>query len=193
MKVKGYFSDVLRREGKRIWHSGWRPNTILVDYGRFLAALMKKAFNSVVGIEYIVVGSGSDSHADFMGKTTAYFDWLNQGHAGPYTEGGGWIWAKKITSPDIKFLDTDGLEVDEVTHLLRIAVTLEEIEPTAATYDFREFGLVGIDLDPEGHFDTNRLFFINHVSHGQITKDQRMELSRTIKLTFPSAEEEMEP
>jgi hypothetical protein len=36
------------------------------------------------------------------------------------------------------------------------------------------------------------MFFINYVDHEPITKDERMELTRTIKLRFPIEEKEEE-
>ncbi len=58
--------------------------------------------------------------------------------------------------------------------------------------EFKEFALLGIDKNSDNQFDTTRLFLVNYVSHGAITKDKDTELSRTIKLMFPMLEEKEE-
>ena len=42
MEIKGEYRDILRRNNAAIIDTGWRSNTIADDFGRFLAALMKK-------------------------------------------------------------------------------------------------------------------------------------------------------
>ncbi|NIM10479.1 MAG: hypothetical protein GTO45_00675 [Candidatus Aminicenantes bacterium] len=185
MRVRGKYRDVLIKCQEPVLDTGWKSNTIVQDYGLFLAGLMKKEFNRKIGIEYILVGSGSEEFTAFKQKAVDYFNWLNTGASGPYVSESYWIWAKPIESDNVKFLDADDLEVTEVTHRLMIDVTIQEHEPSEDTFDFREFGLLGIDKDELGKFVTDRLYFINYVTHGQITKDSNMELSRCIKLTFP--------
>jgi len=185
MRIRGEYRDVLFKHREAVLDSGWESNTITADYGMFLAGLMKKEFNRKIGIEYILAGSGSEDFAAFKQKAADYFAWLNTGASGPYVSESHWIWAKPIGPDNVKFLDADDLEVTEVTHRLMIEVVIQEHEPLEDTFDFREFGLLGIDKDGQGMFVTNRLYFINYVAHGQITKDSNMELSRCIKLTFP--------
>jgi hypothetical protein len=185
MKIRGEYRDVLFKRREAILDTGWKSNTIVQDYGMFLAGLMKKEFNRKIGIEYILAGSGSEEFVSFKQKAADYFAWVNTGASGPYVSENYWIWAKQITPDNVKFLDADDLEVAGVTHKLMIDVTVQENEPSEDTFDFREFGLLGIDKDEYGAFVTDRMYFINYVAHGQITKDSSMELSRCIKITFP--------
>jgi len=190
MNIKGKYRDVLTRNGKLIVNFGWKSNEIVEDYGRFLAALMKKDFSDQVGIEFIAV-SNFDDFTVFKEKVAGYFDWLNQGNSGPLWENKKWIWAKNIAVNDIKYLDSEEREVDSVTNRIKIDVIFERNEPSEETFNFKEFSLLGINKNPDdGTFLTDRMFFINYVNHGVITKDKNMKLSRTIKLTFPIEKEE---
>jgi hypothetical protein len=350
MRIKGEYRDVLSKDGEVIKDTGWKSNVIVEDYGRFLAALMKKDFEGLVGIEYMAVGGGSENYVEFKEKVEEFFklgrylfcwdsvpgddserllkyfkdehkivlgenvkitkpsdktiqifeaeisakitldevkatleigdlrtqdlkvkteeDKLNI-YSGswnlPHKPGSGdyWVWAKKIDVDAIKYLnpylfsigdgaledklnsdiipevlkekfrtkgiplsDTatvkktenkwvitdeekkkkylimkeveklniylcinlEGEEVDTVTNRLRIDVTFGKNEPLEETLEFEEFALLGIDKDDT--FDTDKLFFINYVDHGVITKDKNMELTRSIRLTFPIGEKE---
>lgn len=191
MNIKGKYRDILTRNGKLIADFGWKSNEIVEDYGRFLAALMKKDFHDQVGLEFIVVGN-FDDFTVFKEKVAGYFDWLNKDNSGPRWENKKWIWAKKIIAVnDIKYLDSEEKEVDPVTNRIKIDVIFERNEPYEATFDFKEFSLIGINKNPvDGRFLIDRMFFINYVNHGVITKDKNMKLSRTIKLTFPIEKEE---
>lgn len=196
MNIKGKYQDILKQNGKVLWDFGWKSNEIVQDYGRFLAALMKRDFDGQVGIEYIAVGNYADLDI-FKGKALDFFNWCNQGDSGPLwsTESAGstkkWIWAKKIEPGNMKYLDQDDNEIDTITDKLKIDITFIRMEPSEETFDFKEFALVGIYKDPDSNlFDTTKMFFINYVNHGQIIKDNSMELSRTIKLTFPIIKEE---
>jgi hypothetical protein len=347
MKIKGEYRDILSRNGEVIVDTGWQSNVIVADYGRFLAALMKKDFKQTVGIDYMAVGSGSGNDKDFKNQVEEFFKlgrylfcWdsvpgdgseeerllryfeddhnivltenavitkpydniiliedenlsatitlvedevkapvkINDGwkcdlkvknedsksniYSGnwnlphkPKSED-NWVWAKEIDAGYIKYLnpylfsigdgtledklnsdiipeelkekfrtkgiplsDTatvkktenkwvitdeekkylimkegeklniylcinlEGEEVDTVTNRLRIEVTFGKNEPLEETLEFEEFALLGIDKNDT--FDTDKLFFINYVDHGGITKDEKMVLTRTIILTFP--------
>jgi hypothetical protein len=190
MKIKGEYRDRLTTGRDLIKDTGWQSNTITGDYGKFLAALMKKEFNKQVGVEYIAVGSGSDNFLAFRQKTAAYFNMLKEDKPGPYPpyldeEKNYWIWVKKITPGDMTYLYPKGSEETGATNRLSIEVTFTGSEPAKDTFDFKEFGLLGIDRDANEKFDTQKMFFINYVDHGQITKDEKMELTRTVKLSFP--------
>lgn len=181
MKIKGEYRDVITKSGELIKDSGWKSNSIAVDYGRFLAALMKKEFEVPIGIEYIAVGSSGTGHdfTTFREKVVEYFNDFNEDQ--PPEPGPTWVWAKKIDLENIKYLNESDEEVDPVTNKLKIEVTIGENEPSEETFDFFEFALVGISEE----LDTGKMFFINYVNHGQISKDNSMKLDRTIKLTFP--------
>jgi hypothetical protein len=188
MIIKGQYRDVIIRRGKVLQDRGWKSNTIVPDYGRFLAALMKKDFHRPpVGIEYIAVGSGSRDDVEFRDKVTGYFHWLNDdpAHIGPLTTGNNWVWAKKIEPGEIEYLDDSENMVTDVTNRIRLEVKFLQNEPNDSTLNFQEFAILGIDKNQEGKFVTARMFLVNYVAHGPITKDSSMELSRTIKLEFP--------
>lgn len=181
MNIKGEYRDILSSNGEILVDTGWNSNTIVADYGRFLAALMKKDFEEQVGIEYMAVGSGSEDNAsEFKDRVEKFFK-------GDLTED-EWVWVKKIYPGDMTYLDKDGNEISDPevrTNKLRIEVIFAKDEPPGTTSDLREFALLGIYEDPGGTFDTNRMFFINYVWHELITKDESTKLTRTVILTFP--------
>jgi hypothetical protein len=187
MNIKGEYRDVLSRNGKVIADTGWKSNTIVDDYGRFLAALMKKDFgDKVVGIDYMAVGSGSANSAAFKENVIEFFKSgkLDQPYK-PTPE--DWVWANKIEAGTmIRYLDEKGnviVDPNKITNKLEIKVKFGETEPSGDTLEFREFALLGIDKS-----NPDMMFFINYVDHGLITKDPSMELTRTIELTFPIGE-----
>lgn len=185
MIIKGNYRDILIRNGNVLQDWGWQSNTIVADYGSFLAALMKKDFSTPpVGIEYIAVGSGSLDDNEFKDKVIGYFNWIDEspGHIGPLTTGNNWVWAKKIDPAKIEYLDGSGNIVLAVTNRIQLEVKFFQNEPNGSTLSFLEFALLGIDKEQDGKFNTARMFLVNYVAHGQITKDSSMELSRTIKL-----------
>ena len=189
MKIKGEYRDVLSRNGEVIVDTGWQSNEIVADYGRFLAALMKKDFEQKVGIDYMAVGSGSgNDSAIFRDNVGKFFVALNEGKSGPFESGNYRVWAKEIEAGWIKYLVDDSDNI--ITNRLRIEVTFGKNEPSEANFEFKEFALLGIDINPDDKFNTNKMFFINYVDHGVITKDATMELTRTIQLTFPIEEKE---
>jgi len=189
MNIKGEYRDILSKNGELIMDTGWRSNVIVEDYGRFLASLMKKDFNEKVGIEYIAVGGGSEDYAKFKTKVASFFDSKEPDELPIPTPDKGWIWAKKIDADKIKYLDPEDKEVTKVTNKLEIEVTVKPNEPSEKTFEFKEFALLGVDIKKsDGTFATDKMFFINYVNHGVITKDKSMELTRTIKLTFPLGE-----
>lgn len=190
MIIKGEYHDVLHQNDNIVSDSGWRSNKIVQDCGKFLAALMKKHFGEAVGVEYMAVGSGSTDPElfktdpeqfkayleQFKGKVKSFF--LN-GSPPPF--GDDWVWAKQILVEDIKFLTPEGNETTSPTNRIKIDVTFEETEPSLQTLVFKEFALVGVD----GSLEPDKLFMINYVAHGPITKDKSMKLTRTVRLTFP--------
>ncbi|MBE9519271.1 MAG: hypothetical protein IMY68_11900, partial [Bacteroidetes bacterium] len=128
MKIKGEFRDVLSRNGEIIEDRGWRSNTIVEEFGNFLAAVMKKDFqddsnNTIkpVGIEYMAVGSKSNTVDEFRKRVenffTAWNDEIGFDPAKPRGEGDPWIWVKKIESDDITYLNAAD---NQVTHMLQI-------------------------------------------------------------------------
>jgi hypothetical protein len=199
MRIKGEYRDILSRNGEVIVDTGWQSNDIVADYGRFLAALMKKDFEGLVGIDYMAVGGGSGNYVEFKDRVEAFFDSLSPDQLPTPEPGDNWVGAKKIEPDWINYLDEEGNVVDDsdenITNRLRIEVTFgkeeegEQPEPSEETLEFKEFALLGIDKNSGGTFDTDKLFFINYVDHGLITKDKSMVLTRTVILKFPVKEE----
>lgn len=180
MKIKGIYRDVLMKNDELIEDRGWKSNEIVEDYGVFLAALMKKDLNDV-GIEYMAVGGGSEGAASFKERVTSFFKSESTDI---------WVWAKEIDAVnDIKYLDEDGKEIADTTiktNKLKIDVEFSKDEPSSdKTLVFKEFALLGID----NSHDTDTMFLINYVNHGEITKDTNMVLTRTVNLTFPTGGE----
>ena len=188
MRIKGEYRDILSRNGEVIVDTGWQSNVIVADYGRFLAALMKKDFEGLVGIDYMAVGGGSENYVEFKDRVEDFFDSISPDDLPTPEPGDNWVWAKKIEPNWINYLDEEGNVVDDsdenITNRLRIEVTFGKNEPSEETFDFKEFALLGIDT-ADDTFNTGKLFFINYVDHGLITKDATTELTRTIQLTFP--------
>lgn len=187
MEIKGEYRDILRRNNAAIIDTGWRSNTIADDFGRFLAALMKKDINPAAraGIDYIAVGSGGNKPAEFKKRVVALFN-RPGGVSGEPLEipEKGWIWAKPIDASRLEYLDSSDRESPSITNRIKVDIEFEENEPTQSAWDFEEFGLIGVDKGPDGRPDPDKLFLINYVSHGKISKVQSMTLTRTIVLKF---------
>jgi hypothetical protein len=184
MKINGQFRDVITGPNGEVTDKGWLSNTIVKDYGRFLAALMKRDFTAVTGIDYIAVGNIKQDYETFKTKIIAFFTegkldkplWFNDEQ---------WVWAKKIQPGEMRYLKENGGESLPATDTLQIDIVFGENEPQD-TLIFKEFSLLGADDKKTGGLpDTSKMFFINYVTHGPITKDKRMVLTRTVKLTFP--------
>lgn len=180
MNIKGIYRDVLINNGEVIEDRGWNSNEIVEDYGVFLAALMKKDLKDI-GIEYMTVGGGSDGAASFKERVISFFKKESTDI---------WVWAKKIDAvKDIKYLDEDDKEIADPTiktNKLKIVVEFSKDEPSSdETLVFKEFALLGID----SLLNTDTMFLINYVNHGEITKNTNMVLTRTVNLTFPTGGE----
>lgn len=188
MKISGKFKDILLRDGKTIADNGWTSNTIVVDAtnhgdcGSLLAALMKKDSKEIIGINYIVVGSGSKNYEGFknnIAKALGNMKINIQDHRPEY-----WLWAKEIKSMDVEYLEgPDGQEVPttKITNKLAIKVNFEKFEPINGDLEFSEFALIGGDKDLNS---IDKIFFINFVNHGIITKLANDTILRTVHLTF---------
>jgi hypothetical protein len=195
MKIKGSYRDVISKNGTVIRDSGWRSNIIVQEFGNLLAYLLKKDFLAPTGIDYIAVGSTRDNLQAFRERIKEFFEKLNTGSDKEKPlfdneDDNNWVWAKKIESDSIQYFPYDP-QKKEVTNCLQI----EEVfgrgsaEPeTRESLVFGNFALLGIDKDKEGNFDTNNMYLINFVEHGEITKSPGTIIIRTIRLTFPIQE-----
>ncbi len=181
---KGVYRDIISRNGQLLEDRGWRSNKIVADFGLFLAALMKKDFSKQVGLEYLAVGQGSDNETDFKTRMESLF--AGGGDPLPiYEDAKGWIWAKRIEA--VSYLQDDQ-PTQEVSNELEITITMPPGTPSSKTLDFSEFALVGIEENINNNkleFNIEKLFLVNYVEHGVITKDELMSLDRTIQLKFP--------
>ena len=199
MKIKGEFRDVLSRNGEIIEDRGWRSNTIVEEFGNFLAAVMKKDFQDLddtikpVGIEYMAVGSKSKNVDEFKSRVENFFSEWNKNSEFDSTKprgdpGDPWIWVKKIDSGNITYLGAP--DINQVTNMLQISVDFSENEPKSdQPRRFEEFALLGILRKSNDKFETSKMFFINHATHGIIDKAASVTITRTVNLTFPVNQE----
>lgn len=190
MKISGKFKDILLRDGKMIADNGWTSNTIVVDAtnhgdcGSLLAALMKKDSNDIIGINYMVVGSGSTDIEHLKERITAIEPLVDIANKGQVKSPGPWLWAKEIKSSDIEYLEDQGgqeVTTTKITNKLAIKVNFEKSEPINDKLEFSEFALIGGDKDLKS---IDKIFFINYVNHGIITKLANDTILRTVHLTF---------
>lgn len=180
MRIKGEYKDILTRKGAVIENRGWKSNKIVPDYGKFLAALMKRDFVTDVGIEYIAVGAGSKTWETFLDRVKTFFN------NGVIMNNGYWVWAKKIDVGDIRYLEENNDVTTDITNKLQILANFGENVPSnTGTLSFEEFALLGRGTKSGG--STIEMFFINYVNHDNapISKVPTMTLDRTIRLSFP--------
>ncbi len=188
MEIKGVYRDTLRHNGSAVIDTGWRSNTIADDFGRFLAALMKKDINPgyKAGVDYIAVGRGANNPTEFKARVVKLF---SENLSKPLEIADrGWVWAKPIDSAKLEYIDSTDNESSTITNRIQIETEFKEDEPiheaTQEAWDFEEFGLIGVDKKEDGSPNSEKLFLINYVSHGKISKVRSMTLTRTIKLSF---------
>ncbi|MDD4651460.1 MAG: hypothetical protein PHQ34_04445 [Methanothrix sp.] len=189
MKITGKFKDIILRDGKMVADNGWTSNTIVVDEedhgdcGSFLVALVKKEFNGITGINYMVVGSGSKDYKDFKDKISK----INPLSGITVFQGkspDNWFWATEIKNANMDYLEgPDGNEVitKKITNKLEIRVTFGKDIPVPETLYFGEFALIGSDGVGTS---LSKIFFINYVNKGIITKLANDTILRTVHLTF---------
>ena len=142
MKIKGEYRDILTSNGETVADMGWRSNTIVGDFGRFLSALMKKDFNSNVlertGIDYIAFGGGSANEDEFKSRVIDLLKKIpDLGVPLKSTTPEYWVWAKKIDKSSIRYLDSNQVESTSPTNMIRIEVVVSENEPPNETLDFK--------------------------------------------------------
>ncbi|MCX6676991.1 MAG: hypothetical protein NTU95_03480 [Methanothrix sp.] len=160
------------------------------DYGKFLAAVMKKDFSRMTGIDYIAVGGGgAGGQVEFKKDVKALFAGRKEDPKDPLKiEGGRWVWAKKVDpDKDISYLDEGDKVVRSVTRKIRVEVSFDKGVPSSETLDFSRFALFGIDFK-DGIFNPEMMFFVDYVTHDPITKDETTKLVRDIVIDFPAKE-----
>jgi hypothetical protein len=161
------------------------------DYGKLLAALMKKDFSKMTGIDFIAVGGGGAAgQVEFKKDVKALFKELKDDHAAVLKklEGGRWVWAKRIAAEEISYLDEQDKVVKTVTRKIRVEVSFDKGVPSIESLDFSRFALLAIDSFNDGSFNPEMMFFVDYVSHDPITKDETTKLVRDIVIDFPVKE-----
>jgi hypothetical protein len=160
------------------------------DYGKFLAALMKKDFSRMTGIDFIAVGGGGAAgQVEFKKDVKALFAEWKDGPKDPLKiDGGRWVWAKKVDPDrDISYLDEGDKVVKSVTRKIRVEVSFDKGVPSSESLDFSRFALLGIE-SKDGIFNPEMMFFVDYVTHDPITKDETTKLVRDIVIDFPAKE-----
>jgi hypothetical protein len=192
MKIKGEYRDVLTDNGNTFVDMGWKSNTIVADFGKFLAVLMKKDFNpnrnEKAGIDYIAFGNGSTIE-ELKNRVMELLNQTNPDLNAPFWDISHkyWVWLKQIDKSEIRYIEEDQTVSQAPTNRIKLDVVVEENQPPSAsgeTFDFKQFGLFGADRDDNGKPKPNRIFFINHVTHEEIGKTSEVKLTRTIILRF---------
>lgn len=163
--MKGIYRDILKHpDGRIVFDSGWKSNTIVAAGRTLLAAIMKN--DQSRGIQYLAVGKGEDV-------------WDSK--PVPVPDGLLGLVAPAPRDPhqtlNFAYLDATGNGVDKPTTRLQITATLPQGYPAplqgTAYYPLREFGLFGGDG-----------YLINCVRHAVIHKDTAATLVRVIRLSF---------
>ncbi|HJQ24887.1 MAG TPA: hypothetical protein VKA60_13295 [Blastocatellia bacterium] len=169
--LRGMFCDELYDgEGRLVWQSGWRNNTIVDDCRRLLAGFMHGTPVTVKGIQGLRVGAGLAAWDNPPGppKPGANQAALVQ----PFPD--------VVIPPDlaIDFLDpSTGTTTLLKTNRIQVVATLGPGVPSGPSpVTLREFGLAA-ELDGTG-------VLINYVTHPAIVKDPTSTLKRTIWLVF---------
>ncbi len=173
--IKGIYRDrLIGADGRIVFDSGWRSNTI-VDRGRMLLAAFMKG-DGANGIQYLAVGSGDPN-------------WDNNGAPAPDTATTDGLVARYTGDPippegtfEMVYLDEneDPVTDGSVTTRLQITATLTSGYPApgsdADTFPLREFGLFGRLNGSD--------YLINVIRHPVIHKDKDSTLIRVIRLFF---------
>jgi hypothetical protein len=171
--LHGRYRDVLRdATGRVVWDRGWRDNTIVVDCRRLLAAFMRGAPASALGIQGLRVGAGLAAWDQPPGAPTPDPSVLAMADANPFT----------VPRTSLQFDFLSGAVVSaSPTNRLQIKASLGPNVPpwpdaNHASGTLREFGLVGeLGGTP---------VLLNYVIHPAIAKDPSSTLERTIWLVF---------
>ena len=179
MTMSGKFRDVMRIGSEVIEDRGWRSNAINEDFGRFLAAVLKKD-NGITGwVLYIAIGK--TTNPDISERTATFKNNIGSFFADPtkpYEDGSrNWAWAKEITPDMMEYLTSDGDSSNSITNKLKIDVKFGSNEPSSSTWELTEFSLLT-------KVETG-IYLINYAMHGTISKSSSMTHERTIILSFP--------
>lgn len=175
--LQGIYRDALHdRDGRLIFDSGWRSNTILDGFRMLLAGFVKNEAppspaGAPVGIRALALGQGDPA-------------WDTQRPVAPPVNATALVnpYAEMLPLDRLRlvYLGASGEEVVEPTGRLQITATLGEgfpRPPAGLTYaPLREFGLMAA-------FGARQVL-INSIRHPLLNKDVTTTLIRVIRLNF---------
>ena len=165
LHIDGVFKDIIRYSDGRVVETDWSHNLIVISALTLITSLLANTEN-IAGIQYWAIGSGYQSWDSTLPNPTASAKTLT-------TE----IGRKKLTSSNIRFLDSDGLASTTPTNKIEVSCFFEADECNGL---WREFGIFGGDATDES--DTGILIDKKH--HQLITKTNEMTIERTIVFTL---------
>lgn len=170
--LSGMYRDVLYRpDGTVLRDAGWQKNAIVGDFRRLLAAFVRGAPSSALGIQGLAVGAGLDTW-DVSGPPPASASDTALVDPNPYV--------LPRASLAIDFLSA-GIATATPTNRLQIVAIFGPgfpswPDPNHTLANLREFGLMG-ELDGVP-------VLLNRVTHPVISKDPTSTLERTLWLVF---------
>ncbi len=166
--IKGYYHDILTGpQGQIQWDSGWRPNLIVQQCHRLLAALMK-GHQGMRGVLFWAVGEGQERWDSLSpSPVPTDFQLCNE------------IARQALATEQIVYLAEE--PTTTISDQLEIGAEFTSEDFGAhGVQTLREFGLFGGDAT-----DTpNSGFMIDYVIHPRIDLRPDMTLKRTLRLNF---------
>lgn len=162
----GEFRDIIKYDDGTITETPWSKNTIVDNVCKLIACLFKSQAG-YSGIGYWAIGKGLDTWDDENPPAPVKSD----------TKLVSEIGRKAIPTSAIKFVDINGIVTTDVTNRLLIELTFDKADCIGK---WREFSIVGGNATAVA--DSG--IFINHKTHGLITKTDKMTVTRQIRFTF---------
>lgn len=166
--IKGIYRDrLLDEQGSEVFDSGWKSNLIVTTCRVLLGSFMNND-NTAKGIQSLQVGRGDplwDTNpppAPDPNLVTKLED------SSPFVI--------PLASLVIQYLNDSDAIVSSPTSRIQIVATLGPNQPTAQTYQLREFGLFGSLRGNQ--------FMIDYIRHPLIEKSGSVTLERRVRLIF---------
>ena len=165
--IKGIYRDrLLDERGSEFFDSGWKPNLIVATCRVLLGSFMNSDA-SAKGIQNLQVGRGDPT-------------WDTNPPAAPDQSVTKLVDIAPFVIPKasliIQYLNDSDAIVQSQTSRIQIVATLGPNQPTAQTFQLREFGLFG-SLN-------NVPFMIDYIRHPLIEKSGSVTLERRVRLIF---------
>jgi len=163
--IKGIYRDrLLDERGSEVFDSGWKPNLIVATCRVLLGSFMNND-TTAKGIQNLKVGRG-DPAWDTNPPPAPDQSITKLQDNSPFI----------VPSMVIQYLNDSDAIVQSQTSRIQIVATLGPNQPTAGTYQLREFGLFGqLNSQP---------FMIDYVRHPLIEKSGSVTLERRVRLIF---------